>query len=62
MSIIIAIILIVGGLATIFYIRPKIQSHVTEIKYLQTKNISELRYMFTQMYSTGVGDQYREFV
>lgn len=62
MSIIIAIILIVGGLATIFYIRPKIQAHVTEIKYLQTKNISELRDMFTQMDSTGVGDQYREFV
>ena len=49
MSIIIAIILIVGGLATIFYIRPKIQAHVTEIKYLQTKNISELRDMFTQI-------------
>ena len=62
MNIIIAIILIVGGLAAIFYIRPKIQAHVTEIKYLQTKKISELRDMFSQMDSNGVGDQYREFV
>ena len=37
MSIIIAIILIVGGLATIFYIRPKIQAHVTDKKYFRVK-------------------------
>lgn len=31
-------------------------------KIFTNKNISELRDMFTQMDSTGVGDQYREFV
>ena len=29
---------------------------------MQTKSIAELRDMFTQMDSTGLGDEYREFV
>lgn len=62
MNIIIPIILIVGGLVAIFYIRPKTQNHVTEIKYLQTKKIAELKDMFSQMESNGLGNDYREFV
>lgn len=62
MNIIIPIVLIVGGLVAIFYIRPKTQNHVTEIKYLQTKKISELKDMFSQMDSNGLGNDYREFV
>lgn len=62
MNIIIPIALMVGGLVAIFYIRPKTQNHVTEIKYLQTKKISELKDMFGQMESSGLGNEYREFV
>ena len=42
MGIILPIILIGGGLAAIFYFRPKTQNNVTEMKYMQTKSISEL--------------------
>lgn len=62
MNIIISIILIIGGLVAIFYIRPKTKNHVTEIKYLQTKKISELKDMFEQMDLNGLGNDYREFV
>lgn len=37
MEILIPILLIVGGLVAIFYIRPKTQNDVVEIKYLKTK-------------------------
>jgi len=56
------IVFIVGGLVAIFYFRPKTQNDVTEIKYMQTKTISELNNMFNQMDSTGLGNNYREFV
>lgn len=62
MNIIVALLFIGGGLAAIFYIRPRTQGHVTEIKYMQTKTISELRDMFSQMDSSGLGNDYREFV
>ena len=62
MNVIVPIILIVGGLAAIFYFRPKTQNEVTEIKYMQTKKISELKDMFNQMDENGLGNDYREFV
>ncbi len=62
MNIIVALILITGGLAAIFYFRPKTQNSVTEIKYMQTKTISELKDMFKQMDANGLGENYREFV
>lgn len=62
MNIIIALLLIGGGLGAIFYIRPKTQNSVTEIKYMQTKTISELKDMFKQMDANGLGNDYREFV
>lgn len=62
MNIIIALLLIGGGLGAIFYIRPKTQNNVTEIKYMQTKTISELKDMFKQMDLNGLGNDYREFV
>lgn len=62
MEIIIPILFIVGGLVAIFYIRPKTKDNVTEIKYMQTKTISELNDMFKQMDENGLGDNYREFV
>ena len=46
MSILISILLIGGGLVAIFYIRPKTQNNVMEMKYMQTKKISELQDMF----------------
>lgn len=62
MEILIPIALIVGGLVAIFYLRKKAQNDVLEIKYMQTKSISELNDMFKQMDETGLGNDYREFV
>lgn len=62
MNIVIGIALIIGGLIAIFYIRPKIKSHTMEMKYMQTKKISELQDMFNQMDSSGLGSDYREYV
>ena len=62
MNIIIALLLIGGGLCAIFYLRPKTQNNVTEIKFMKTKSISELRDMFSQMDANGLGNDYREFV
>lgn len=62
MGILIPILLIGCGLASIFYIRPKTQNNVTEVKYMKTKTISELNDMFKQMDENGLGSDYREFV
>lgn len=62
MGIIMPILLIGGGLLAIFYIRPKTQNNVTEMKYMQTKTIAELNDMFNQMDTNGLGNDYREFV
>lgn len=62
MNFILPILLIVGGLAAIFYFRPKTKNNVTEIKFMKTKTISELKDMFSQMDSNGLGNDYREFV
>lgn len=62
METIIPLLLIGGGLVAIFYIRPKAKNAVIEIKYLQTKTISELKDMFNQMDANGLGNEYREFV
>ena len=42
MEVLIPLLLIGGGLGAIFYLKPKMQNNVTEIKYMQTKTISEL--------------------
>lgn len=62
MNIILPIALIIGGLLCIFYIRPKIQNKVMEMKYMQTKSVAELRQMFDNMDSMVLGDEYREYV
>ena len=62
MGIIVPLLLVGGGLVAIFYIRPKTKDDVTEIKYMQTKSISELQNMFEQMQDNGLGSEYREFV
>ena len=62
MNILIAIALIAGGFASIFYIRTKAQSIATEMKFMQTKSIADLKEMFSQMESNGLGNEYREYV
>ena len=61
MNIIISIILIAVGAILIFYLRNKTKNSVLEVKYMQTKSISELAEMFNQMEGSGLSD-YREFV
>ena len=43
MAVILPILLIAGGLGVIFYFRPKIKNNITEVKYMQTKTISEFK-------------------
>jgi len=62
MYIVISLALIGGGLAALLYFRPKNQNNVTEIKFMQTKTIQELKEMFNQMEMNGLGNEYREFV
>ena len=62
MNIILPIALIIGGVFCIFYIRPKMQNKVMEMKYMQTKSVAELRQMFADMDSMALGDDYREYV
>ena len=62
MNILIAIALIAGGFASIFYIRTKAQSTSMEMKFMQTKSIADLKEMFNQMDSNGLGNEYREYV
>ena len=62
MNFIIPLILIAGGLVTIFYFRAKNERNINEMKYMQTKSIAELKEMFSQMDSNGLGSNYREFV
>lgn len=62
MEVLIPLLLIGGGLVAIFYLRPKMQNNVTEIKFMKTKTISELNDMFSQMDANGLGNDYREFV
>lgn len=62
MEVLIPLLLIGGGLVAIFYLRPKTQNNVTEIKYMKTKTVAELKEMFDQMDASGLGNDYREFV
>ena len=62
MEILVPLILIAVGIFAIFYLRPKTQNSVTEMKYMQTKTIAELKEMFNQMDASGLGNDYREFV
>jgi len=61
-NILVSVLFIGGGLVAIFYIRPKKQNDITEIQYMKTKTIAELRDMFAQMEANGLGGDYREFV
>ncbi len=61
MSIIISIVLIIIGIVLIFYVRTKTKNSVLEVKFMQTKSISELKDMFEQMQNSGLSD-YHEFV
>lgn len=61
MEIIIGIILAVIGAVLVFYLRPKTKSAVLEMKFMQTKSISELKDIFNQMSNNELTD-YREFV
>lgn len=62
MEIIMPLILIGLGAFAVFYLRPKTQNSVTEMKFMKTKTISELKEMFSQMDANGLGNEYREFV
>ncbi len=61
MNFLIGILLIIGGLVVIFYIRPQKMNSITESKYMQTKAISELQESINNMSSSGYGE-YREYV
>lgn len=62
MDFLIPLLLIAGGAVAIFYLRPKAKGNITEIKYMKTKSIEELKNIFSQMEANGLGNEYREFV
>ncbi|MDO4793802.1 MAG: GIDE domain-containing protein [Filifactor alocis] len=59
---IISLLLIIGGLVSIFYLYPKKKNQVMEMQFMQTKPIRELREMFNTMRESGLEDSYTEFV
>ncbi len=61
MHIVLAILLIAVGPVCIFYLRPKMRSRVTEMKFMQTKTIADLRQIFSQMGESGLQEGYREY-
>lgn len=62
MEILTPLIFIGVGLFTIICLYPKAKNSVLEMKYLKSKTISELKDIFNQMDSNGLGNEYREFV
>lgn len=62
MNILIGALFIAGGIGFILFKFNKTKKLVTEVKYMQTTTIPELREMLKSMSSTGVGDIYRHYV
>lgn len=62
MYILIGIILIIGGLFSVFYLRPKAMSKILEMQFLQTKTVKELLESFENMKLSGLENSYKEFV
>ena len=61
MHIVLAILLIAVGPVCIFYLRPKMRNRVTEMKFMQTKTIADLRQIFSQMSGNGLEGSYQEY-
>lgn len=62
MNILIGTLFIVGGIGFILFKFNKTKKLVTEVKYMKTSTISELREMLNNMSTSGVGDIYRHYV
>lgn len=62
MNIILPAVLIIGGMLSIFYLRPKMQNKTMEMKFMQTKSIAELLEMFDNMDNMDLGEDYRQYV
>lgn len=62
MEYLISIVFILGGLVSIFYLRPRIKSKLLEIQYIKTTSIKGLLDNFKSMIDMGLGDSYREYV
>lgn len=59
---IISLLLIIGGLVSIFYLYPQKKNQIMEMQFMRTKPIRELREMFDTMRESGLEDSYTEFV
>lgn len=62
MNILIGALFVAGGIGFILYKFNKTNKLVTEVKYMKTSTISELKEMLNNMSDTGVGDTYRHYV
>ena len=62
MNILLGALLIAGGIGFILFKFNKTKKLVTEVKYMKTSTVSELRDMLNNMSSSGVGDIYRHYV
>ena len=62
MNILIGGLFIAGSIGYILFKFSKTKKLVTEIKYMKTTTIPELREMLNNMSCTGIGDVYRHYV
>jgi len=61
-GIILPLLLMVGGVLAIVYLRPKMLGHVREMKFMNTTTIKDLQEMYQMMVDGGMGDMFRNYV
>ena len=62
MTIIIPIVLIVGGVLAMVFLRSQMANKVREMKFMETTTVKDLLDMFSTMQSDGLGDHFRHYV
>lgn len=62
MGILLPLVLIVGGVAALVYLRAKMLNHVREMKFMTTSTIRDLQDMFGMMQADGLGSAFRNYV
>lgn len=60
--VILPVLFIAGGVFAIVYLRPKMQGHVREMKFMKTTTIKDLQDMYQMMVDSGMGDEFRNYI
>lgn len=62
MGVIISVLLLVGGLLAIFYVKPRNEAQAVEMQFQKTKSIADLKNSFEEMKKINLDEGYREYV